>query len=407
MELEAIRSRVKELFQQHCIPGCSSETSCTGADRILEDFILQLDRESARISEEFSVLGLLGCEDLDECIEHVKKEISSVEECNAKISEDINVLNETIVGESVRVERDLEQFHSDLGNFASQGLENLQDGATLQDLINGGFKSGPSDARQLYNFEILELDHLIEKKSSTLSVLEDLDCVVQRVKLFEQIDDIVSDVKVIELEGNCIRLSIKTFVPISESRLIQRRQEFLSGQSVVDHELLIELTDGTLQLQTVKIFPDDVFIREVVDAAKLRRQSSLPLTLEMQLSLGWLIRKIQERIRLSSLRALIVKDANRSRHSFEYCDKDETITAHLVEGIDAILKISQSWPASTSPLKLVILSNSEFSSTEVPSCILNEVKELANSLDVQERHDLVSFVNAVEQILVQQKSLAQ
>ncbi|XP_068664475.1 uncharacterized protein [Aristolochia californica] len=314
MELEAIRSRVKELFQQHCIPGCSSETSCTGADRILEDFILQLDRESARISEEFSVLGLLGCEDLDECIEHVKKEISSVEECNAKISEDINVLNETIVGESVRVERDLEQFHSDLGNFASQGLENLQDGATLQDLINGGFKSGPSDARQLYNFEILELDHLIEKKSSTLSVLEDLDCVVQRVKLFEQIDDIVSDVKVIELEGNCIRLSIKTFVPISESRLIQRRQEFLSGQSVVDHELLIELTDGTLQLQTVKIFPDDVFIREVVDAAKLRRQSSLPLTLEMQLSLGWLIRKIQERIRLSSLRALIVKDANRSRN---------------------------------------------------------------------------------------------
>ncbi|KAG9445820.1 hypothetical protein H6P81_011948 [Aristolochia fimbriata] len=402
MELEATRSRVKELIDQH-----SGRSYDTNVDKIPDDFILQLDRESVKINEEFSALGLLGREDLEECIEHVKKEIGSAQECNAKISNEINVLNETILGESVQLERDLEQFQTDLEYFTSRGLENSQDEATVRDFISEGYGNCQSDACRFDNFEILELLHLIEESSSTLSTLEDLDCEVQRVKLLKQIEDIISAVEVIEFDGNCIRLSVKTFVSKSESRLNQHWQEFLNAQSVVEHEILIELTDGTLHFQNVKIFPDDVFIKEVVDAAKLRRQSSLPPLLEMQLSLGWLIRKIQERIHLSSLRALVVKNANRSRHSFEYFDNDETITSHLVEGIKAVMKISHGWPASISPLKLVVLANSENDSVEVPSNVLYEVKELANSLDNQVRHDLVGFANAIEQILVKKKSVEQ
>ncbi|MCI03631.1 hypothetical protein A2U01_0024671, partial [Trifolium medium] len=40
-------------------------------------------------------------------------------------------------------------------------------------------------------------------------------------------------------------------------------------------------------------------------------------------------------------------------YSLEYLDKDETIVAHLVKGIDAYIKLSHGWPIFGSPLKLI------------------------------------------------------
>lgn len=41
----------------------------------------------------------------------------------------------------------------------------------------------------------------------------------------------------------------------------------------------------------------------------------------------WLLQKLQGRIILSTLRCLVVQDANKSRYSLECLDKDETIVS--------------------------------------------------------------------------------
>ncbi|GKC84136.1 hypothetical protein Tco_1139853 [Tanacetum coccineum] len=61
--------------------------------------------------------------------------------------------------------------------------------------------------------------------------------------------------KVTEYEGNQIRLSLRTYIP--ETHLREQ-----------NHELAIELFDGTLELRNAKFFPTDVYIGEVINATK-------------------------------------------------------------------------------------------------------------------------------------------
>lgn len=48
--------------------------------------------------------------------------------------------------------------------------------------------------------------------------------------------------------------------------------------------------------------------------------------------------------------------------------------AHIVEGVDALIKISGSWPASNSALKLVSLVNSELRPMRFPVSTLCRVQ---------------------------------
>lgn len=62
------------------------------------------------------------------------------------------------------------------------------------------------------------------------------------------------------------------------------------------------------------------------------------------------------------------------RHSFEYSDRDETVTAHLVGGIDAFIKISLDWPLSSSGLKLISIKSSDKQSKSISLSFLCKVK---------------------------------
>ncbi|KAI8566784.1 hypothetical protein RHMOL_Rhmol02G0068800 [Rhododendron molle] len=124
--------------------------------------------------------------------------------------------------------------------------------------------------------------------------------------------------------------------------------------------------------------------------------------LEMRSPLEWFVRRVQDRIVLCTLRRLLVKFANKSRHSFVYMDRDEIIVAHMVGGVDAFIKMSQGWPVSNNALKLISLKSSSQHSKEISLSFLCKVEEVANSLDVQIRQNISSFVDAVEKILMQQ-----
>lgn len=77
---------------------------------------------------------------------------------------------------------------------------------------------------------------------------------VFRVEAIGQIEDLLSDLKVIEFDSNCIRLAMKTSFPTFECLSYLHKLDFANEPSVLDHELLIELVDGTMQLKNVEVF---------------------------------------------------------------------------------------------------------------------------------------------------------
>ncbi|GJZ70093.1 zinc finger, CCHC-type containing protein [Tanacetum coccineum] len=226
-------------------------------------------------------------------------------------------------------------------------------------------------AQAACKFKILELNSLIEKKRDILKTLENLDYTFRRCEGVLKIEDALTGLEVIEYEGNQIRLSLRTYIPDTD----------LSEQN---HELAIELLDGTLELRHAEIFPNDVYIGEIMDGAKsfAHQFPLLPLP-DNKNSLEWFVRKVQDRIVLSTLRKSLVKAASKSRLSIEYEDRDEMIVAHLVDGVDAFIKVPQGWPIANSGLKLSSLKRSSQSSQEVTLSFICKVEEMVNSLDVQ------------------------
>ncbi|RZR90254.1 hypothetical protein BHM03_00018106 [Ensete ventricosum] len=207
-----------------------------------------------------------------------------------------------------------------------------------------------------------------------------------------------SDVRVIDFQGSCIRLSLKTPIPNIDGFIIQRNLDFVEP-FVSEHEMLIEVIDKTMELKRVEIFPDDVFIDGIVDTIKSSRYNAINFISSTTSSLGWFIRQVQHRIVLCTLRRLLVKDANKSR---QYSDRDDTVTAHLVGGIDTYIKLAHGWPISSYPLKLLSIKNRDNQSKSISLSFLCKVKELANALDMESRLHLARFVDAIEEILLQE-----
>ncbi|ESR34183.1 hypothetical protein CICLE_v10005758mg [Citrus x clementina] len=170
---------------------------------------------------------------------------------------------------------------------------------------------------------------------------------------------------------------MQTYIPTLEESSFQHKIEDVIEPSEVNHELLIEVIDGTMEIKNVEMFPNDVHISDLVDAAKSFRQSGTQLdSLETSSSLQWFIRNVQDRIILSTLRRFVVKTANKSRHLFEYFEGDEMIVAHLVGGVDAFIKPSQGWPLSNSPLKLISLKSSDHHSKGISLSFFCKVEQI-------------------------------
>ncbi|XP_022733193.1 uncharacterized protein LOC111287162 [Durio zibethinus] len=137
----------------------------------------------------------------------------------------------------------------------------------------------------------------------------------------------------------------------------------------------------------------------------LRQLSSNLMAQETWSSLEWLVGKVQDRIIVSTLRRFIVKSTNKSRHSFEYSERDETIIAHMVGGIDAFIKVSQGWMLPKSALKLLSVKSSDHHSRGISLSLLCKVEGMANSLDKHIRQNLSTSVDDVKKLLLEQMCL--
>ncbi|CAN0875311.1 hypothetical protein LINGRAHAP2_LOCUS10754, partial [Linum grandiflorum] len=253
-------------------------------------------------------------------------------------------------------------------------------------------------------FQVLKLENQIEESKIKLKSLQDLDSSFKRFDALEQIEKALSGLEVTEVDGNCIKLSLKTYTPNLGDILCQQKIEGPVELSELHHEFLIEVSNETMGFKKVEMFPNDIFIGDIVDAANSFRYSSSSSSIpETRSSLQWFILKVQDKISECNLRRHVAKSGSKSRHSFEYLDKDETIKAHLV-GVDAFIKVGPGWPLTNSPLKLMSLKSSN-QHKEVSLSFLCKIEERANSMDAQIRHELVSFADEIEKAVLEQMRL--
>ncbi|XP_039013574.1 uncharacterized protein LOC120143280 isoform X1 [Hibiscus syriacus] len=407
LNLQSIRSRISELSEIHSSNKneVESEALSSDSEKLFNDFPSHFERKVNQIIEEYSDAGFLGIEDLGIYLAYLKVEHNQVEAESVKISNEIEDLSRNRIEESNILEGNLEGLKSALDSIASQGI--VEEDPCFISSINDEHQSNLMDTNEEQKFEILELESQIEKNNLLLESLQDLDSTLKRLDALEQIENALTGLKVIGFDGNFIRLSLQTYIPKVEGVLWQIMIEDIDEPSEITHELLLEIIDdGTMEVKNVEMFPNDVYIGDILDAAKSYRQlSSNLLTREPWSSLEWFVGKMQDRIILSTSRRSVVKSANKSRHCFEYIEKDETIAAHLVEGIDAFIKVSQGWPLSESPLKLLSVKSSDHHSREISLSLLCKVQEMANSLDTNIRQNLSTFVDAVEKLLLEQMRL--
>eukprot|EP00258_Populus_trichocarpa_P035577 XP_024451596.1 uncharacterized protein LOC7461649 isoform X2 [Populus trichocarpa] len=405
LNLNTIRSRINELEEiyRDCNADSFSEINSSDSDELMKDSAQQLVSKVSQTVTEYSDFSFLGIEDLDAYLAHLKEELDAAEAESAKISNEIELLNRTYSSE---LENDLEWMKCSLDLISSQRDREKEKGdEQMEHFSSGENQSNLINTNEENKFEILKLDNQIEESTRILKSMQDLDSVCKWYDAIEQIEDVLSGLKVIEFDGTCIRLSLRTYIPKQDVLFLQKIEE-TNVPYEINHEFLIEVTNGSMEIKKVEMFPNDIYIGDIVDAAKSFRQMFLHLALmETSSSLEWFVRKAQDRIIQSTLRRLVARSASTSRQSIEYLDRDEIIVAHMVGGVDAFMEVSQGWPITNSPLKLVSLKNSNHHAKEISLGFLCKVEEAANSLDVHTRQNLSSFVDSVEKILVEQMHL--
>ncbi|KAK1272046.1 hypothetical protein QJS04_geneDACA012663 [Acorus gramineus] len=402
LDSETIRSQVREVSEMLID---TSKASIPMSEEVLEAFVADFQRRRDQFESECPDFAAFGPEDLDAFLKKEAEELNLADEEAMELSNEIEALKRTVVQDSAMLMKELEELDNLLKSIDAGASTDLQ-----FSICNDGSISVKNEESMIDksegNSKIWQADQCSEEAGIILSSLRELDCHLKREEAISQIEDILSHVKVIEYKGNCIRLALKTSINPSEGLWFRRKPDGIIWPLSIDHELLIEVVDGKTEMINVEIFPNDVSISTVVDAVKSSRHFPSILSTPIAGSLlVWLVRSIQQRILLSSLRTLIVEEASKSRHSFEYSDRDEIITAHLKGGIKVLIKVCQGWPVSTSPLKLVSVKNSDIYAKDISLSCLSKLEEFADSLDVQKRHHLPSFVDAIEELLAHQNQL--
>ncbi|KAK4762052.1 hypothetical protein SAY87_029936 [Trapa incisa] len=396
--MENIQRQIEELSDlMKSYKGNGGEASYADMEKLVKQYAMDLEVKIKQVLEQSAVAASLGHEDSSALFGQLKKDLIALEKEKMKVYDEIEILQTSVMADSETLERDLEWLKWSLDHTKLLDLQKMESSKCLDCFYDNQLGSTKIDAFQ--KFQVLDLQAQIEKKNSILKSLQSFDYEFKRYVIVEEIEDALSCMKVLEFDQNSIRFSLRTYIPKFEDR--QQKVEIACGTSQVDHELIIEVVDEKLQLQSAEIFPNDVYIVDIVEAAKGFREF-LSQTMVPQTSLEWFIQKVQERIIISTLRRSAAKNANGFRYSAEYVERDGIIIAHFTEGIDAILKASHGWPLCDSPLELMTLKYSGNGVKTIPLSILRKVEDAAKSLDTDGRKNLSSFLNAIEALLYEQ-----
>ncbi|XP_074320640.1 uncharacterized protein LOC141657344 [Silene latifolia] len=393
LDLQTLRSKIAEFTDFLSNPAHHSLLSSSDSDKLLQDFVVAFEPKANQIVADHADVANFNDDDLDAYMDRLRAELEETEAESASMGQEIDELAQSYVEGTCRLESNLQSLRHVVDCAESKVSWQAEAGEQVgKHLENDGYHKF-AKPQHVDSFEISKLKYQIEMNEVTLKSFQELDLELKRVEAIEKINEALTGLKVIDVEGNTVRLSLTTYIPYVEVLMSTKPSE-------VNHELLIEVLNGTMEIKRVEIFPDDVYIGEIVEAANTFSKLFWGLQ-ETRSTLGWFLQKVQDRIVMCTLRQLVVKNTNNSRHSFEYLDKDETVIAHMTGGADAYLKPSQGWPLSGSELKLVSLRSSDQNAKEISLSLLSKVEEVANSLDFDTRKSITKFVDGIEEILLE------
>ncbi|WVZ85253.1 hypothetical protein U9M48_032200 [Paspalum notatum var. saurae] len=410
LDASAIRSRVEQLsLKRRRGEGEESEVAdaevALGLDleyKVFQEVEDEWDSSTAEVPSD--------C--LDAYLEQLRKDVASAEEANRRVSDEIGVTAETTFdcAYMVQLDADIELLESLFSKLDSKALKHL-DGNPVLGLSDSTEPCRNQSIAEDYVYEVLKLDHQIGKNKMDLEILQNLESLKFTVIW---IDEFLSDIPnplssddemcklksmllpfgaKIYFEDNCLRMFLKA-LPVTSDCVLS--QDVPVHSFISDHELLIEVYERNMEPKKVQISPDDLSVDILIERLKSSRETISSPALE------WLLQQCQRHFIINALRLSLVNDANNSRHSFEYFDKEEMILAHLDRGIDASIKISSDWPLCSYGLKLISICNSGTHPANITSTLLSKTKELANGLELQIRQHLVRFIDAVEEILIRE-----
>ncbi|XP_027921220.1 uncharacterized protein LOC114179176 [Vigna unguiculata] len=330
----------------------------------------------------------------DAYINQLQEELRTVHLQSAQMADQIGLLTKIHNDDSAILLAKLEELDFSLHYIQSKDQKNISEATEgIDSPILRDDCSNLAAENLDKNLELFQLENKIDEMKLIVKSLQNLQFTVKWFEVVEQIEDALTGLKVLAFDENCIRLSLQTYMPSSEGISYQLSVQE-DAVDELNHELLIEVFEGTMKLKNVQVSPNDIYLSDIVDYAKS----------VSNFSLQWFIQKVQDRILQSTLRSLVIKDANKSRYSLEYLDKDETIVAHMAGGTDAYIKLSHGWPIFGSPLKLICIKGSD----DLKRASLSfhcKVEKLVNSLDTHVRQNISSFVDAIEKILIEQLQL--
>ena len=76
-------------------------------------------------------------------------------------------------------------------------------------------------------------------------------CLLFRFDTVEWMEDVLTGLKVLAFDENCIRLSLKTYLPQLEGNPSLVRVDYITETNELNHELLIEVIKGSMKLKNV------------------------------------------------------------------------------------------------------------------------------------------------------------
>jgi hypothetical protein len=253
-------------------------------------------------------------------------------------------------------------------------------------------------------YKELRLEDQLRQKREDWRDLQKLDDTVKRIEAAIMFEDLLCEMKVISFTDGCIKLSLKTCIPAMGGSICQFGIDCIKEPSTVEHGLIIKVVTETMSLQAVELIPNDIPIDDIVHAAKMIRDSVTRIALlESRSQLAYLVGQIQFRIYCYSIRSAVLKDdAKASRNSFQYSERDQVIIVHVFGGIKAFIKVPQNWPVSVSALKLLSLKPLDETSGDISLGMLCKAMDILNSLELSRRQKLLLFIDAIEEILLQE-----
>ncbi|OEL16844.1 hypothetical protein BAE44_0022139 [Dichanthelium oligosanthes] len=371
LDAAAIRSRVEQLSLKRLRRGGEeAESEVADADvalgldsayQVAQEGMDVLDSSTAAISSD-TLVPLLSP---DAYLERLRKEVTLAEEKNRELSDEIGVTAETTANDMIQLDVDIEILESLLSKLESKDFNHFEASPVLglSDSTDSCRNQSIADKDCIY--EVLELDHQIGKSNMNLKMLQNLQSVDEIWQLKSML--LPFGAKVLDFKGNCLRMFLKA-PTLADCVIYGQKLNCALDSFISDHELQIEVEEGNMEPKNLQIFPDDVCVDILIKSLESSREVISSPTL------GWLIQQCQRRFILNALRRSLVNDANNSRHSFEYFDKEEVIIAHLDRGIDASIKISSDWPLCSYGLKLISIRNSGTHPKNIASTLLSKIK---------------------------------